>query len=181
MLFAGTVRGTPSPNKQVLSRPGSAGGTPGTVLRYLKLTSIYFEPRVYFILTTVYLDCLIQHRNVVGFRTVTSILLLFFPLVIIFHVHRNNLQGRHLIKTANTPGSYEAATPSGLGATGVTCSPMAMSSPILTTRSLESFISVVILQHLVSCTHGWCEDQGMKFKRLKMSKVCEVIKKSTHL
>lgn len=78
--FMGTVRGTPSPNKQVLSRPGSAGGTPGTVLR-------------------------------------------------------NNLQGRHLIRTANTPGSYEAATPSGLGATGVTCSPMAMSSPILTTRS----------------------------------------------
>ena len=30
----GTVRGTPSPNKQLLSRPGSAGGTPGTVLRY---------------------------------------------------------------------------------------------------------------------------------------------------
>ena len=98
--------------------------------------------------------------------------------MIIFHVHRNNLQGRHLIRTANTPGSYEAATPSGLGATGVTCSPMAMSSPILTTRSLESFISVVILQHLVSCTHGWCDDQGMKFKRLKMSKVCEVIKKA---
>lgn len=98
--------------------------------------------------------------------------------MIIFHVHRNNLQGRHLIRTANTPGSYEAATPSGLEATGVTCSPMAMSSPILTTRSLESFISVVILQHLVSCTHGWCDDQGMKFKRLKMSKVCEVIKKA---
>ena len=30
----GTVRGTPSPNKQLLSRPGSAGGTPGTLLRY---------------------------------------------------------------------------------------------------------------------------------------------------
>lgn len=30
----GTVRGTPSPNKQLLSRPGSAGGIPGAVLRY---------------------------------------------------------------------------------------------------------------------------------------------------
>ena len=32
-LAPGTVRKTPSPNKQPLSRPGSAGGTPGTVLR----------------------------------------------------------------------------------------------------------------------------------------------------
>ncbi|PFX32291.1 RING finger protein C14orf164 [Stylophora pistillata] len=78
--FMGTVRGTPSPNKQDLSRPGSAGGTSGTVLR-------------------------------------------------------NHLQGIHLARTANTPGSYEAVTPSGLGATGVTCSPMAMSSPVLTIRS----------------------------------------------
>ena len=32
-LPLGTVRKTPSPNKQPLSRPGSTGGTPGTVLR----------------------------------------------------------------------------------------------------------------------------------------------------
>ncbi|KAJ7360432.1 hypothetical protein OS493_015533 [Desmophyllum pertusum] len=76
----GTVRRTPSPNKQLVSRPGSAGGIPGTVLR-------------------------------------------------------SHLQGMHLSRTANTPGSYEAATPSGLGASGVSYSPMCMSSPALTTRS----------------------------------------------
>ncbi|XP_078365187.1 putative E3 SUMO-protein ligase RNF212 [Oculina patagonica] len=78
--FMGTVRRTPSPNKQLLSRPGSAGGTPGTILR-------------------------------------------------------SHLQGMHLSRTANTPGSYEAATPSGLGAAGGPYSPMSMSSPALTARS----------------------------------------------
>ncbi|XP_020609579.1 uncharacterized protein DKFZp434B061-like [Orbicella faveolata] len=78
--FMGTIRKTPSPNKQPLSRPGSAGGTPGTVLR-------------------------------------------------------SHLQGMHLSRTANTPGSYEAATPSGLGATGVSYSPMSSPAMLLTNRS----------------------------------------------
>ena len=41
-MLPGTVKGTPSPNKQPLSRPGSAGGTPGTVLRYkIDMTFLY--------------------------------------------------------------------------------------------------------------------------------------------
>ncbi|XP_073233585.1 probable E3 SUMO-protein ligase RNF212 [Porites lutea] len=74
--YMGTVRETPSPNKQLLSRPGSAGGTPGAVLR------------------TPY-----------------------------------------VMRTAKTPGSHEAITPSGLGAAGVSSSSMSMGSPTLSTRS----------------------------------------------
>ena len=35
-LAPGTIRKTPSPNKQPLSRPGSAGGAPGTVHKKTK-------------------------------------------------------------------------------------------------------------------------------------------------
>ena len=40
------------------------------------------------------------------------------------------------MRTANTPGSHEATTPSGLGAAGVSSSPMSMGSPALSTRSV---------------------------------------------
>ncbi|KAM7435488.1 hypothetical protein ABFA07_014600 [Porites harrisoni] len=39
------------------------------------------------------------------------------------------------MRTAKTPGSHEATTPSGLGAAGVSSSPMSMGSPTLSTRS----------------------------------------------
>ncbi|XP_068713994.1 probable E3 SUMO-protein ligase RNF212 [Montipora foliosa] len=81
--YMGTVKGTPSPNKQLSSRPGSAGGTPGSVLR-------------------------------------------------------SHLQGMHFSSTANTPGNYEAKTPSSLGATGAPYSPMHLGSPALSTRSSTS-------------------------------------------
>ena len=40
------------------------------------------------------------------------------------------------MRTANTPGSHEATTPSGLGAAGVSSFPMSMGSPALSTRSV---------------------------------------------
>ena len=59
----------------------------------------------------------------------------------------------HLARTANSPGSYEAATPSGLGATVVTYSPM--SSPALTIRSVDSSVLVLVKQYVVSWCCGW--------------------------
>ena len=40
------------------------------------------------------------------------------------------------MRTAKTPGSHEATTPSGLGAAGVSSSPMSMGSPTMSTRSV---------------------------------------------
>ena len=58
----------------------------------------------------------------------------------------------NLTRTANTPGNYEATTPSGLGATGASYSPMCMGSPALSTRSVSvkdiSYVLFVLMQDI---------------------------------
>ncbi|XP_074615954.1 E3 ubiquitin-protein ligase RNF212B-like [Acropora palmata] len=72
--YMGTVKGTPSPNKPLSSRPSSAGGVSGSIIR-------------------------------------------------------NQLKGIHFTNTANTPGNYEATTPSGLGTAEGSYSPMHLGTP----------------------------------------------------
>ena len=67
---------------------------------------------------------------------------------------RSHLQGMHLSRTSNTPGSYEAATPSGLGATGASYSPMSSPAMLLTNRSVNSLFPLIarICQNILGNT-----------------------------
>ena len=64
------------------------------------------------------------------------------------------------MRTAKTPGSHEATTPSGLGAAGVSSSPMSMGSPTLSTRSV---LNVILLNK-----NEYCGSNVMKPARVLM-------------